>query len=244
MSFIKIEEASKLLNVTNSTLLRWVRQGVVSTYHVNNENVIEKSELLKWAKKSKIEVHEDLNLADSFIINDDNQFDEKSIVTKALEKGIYKRISSKLSMEDIYKKAIELTVFQNNLNLDKDRLLKKFLDREVDLPTIIGNNIAIPHPKRSSECKFKKSIISIIVLDHPIFLTGDSDDNNTTSNNSSVDFLFFLFSKDSLSHLKLLGKIAKLVSLRKDFKNQIMNDKKITKKELLQLLDKEEILLK
>ncbi len=103
MSFIKIEEASKLLNVTNSTLLRWVRQGVVSTYHVNNENVIEKSELLKWAKKSKIEVHEDLNLADSFILNDDNQFDENSIVTKALEKGIYNRISSKLSMEDIYK---------------------------------------------------------------------------------------------------------------------------------------------
>lgn len=240
MHFIKIEEASKLLNVTDTTLKRWVRQGVVSTYLINNENVIEKSELIKWAKKSKIEIHEDLNLVDSFITDDKNQFDTASIVTKALKKGIYKRISSRLSMREIYKKAIDLTIFQNNLNLDKEKLLNKFLERETDLPTIIGNNVAIPHPKRSSECKFKESVITMFVLDHPIYLNEYSSDES----NNSVDFLFFLFSKDSLSHLKLLGKIAKLITLRKDFKNLIVSDKDISKNELLQFMNREEIELK
>ena len=236
MNFIKIEEASKLLNVTNSTLLRWVRQGVVSTYHINNESLIEKSELIRWAKKSKIEVHEDLNLADSFISDDMNHFDAQSVVTKALENGIYKRISSKLSRDEIYKKAIELTIFQNNLNLDKDKLLGKFLEREKDLPTIIGKNVAIPHPKRSNECKFEKSIVTIFILDNPVALNEDES--------NSVDLLFFLFSKDSISHLKLLGKIAKLITLRKDFKNQIVDNKNITKNELLQFINREEIELK
>ena len=234
MRFIKIEEASKLLNVTDTTLKRWVRQGVITTYKISNENLIEKKELLKWAEKSKIKVQEAFLEGDELVAEDN--FDENSIVTKALKNGVFKRISTKLTRNEVYKKAIELTIFQNNLNLDKNKLLGKFLERETDLPTIIGNSVAIPHPKRSHECKFKKSIISIFILDHPITLNEDE--------NNSADLLFFLFSKDSMSHLKLLSKIAKLISMRKDFKNQIVENKNITKDELLQLINKEEIELK
>jgi len=149
---------------------------------------------------------------------------------------INKRISSKLSRDEIYKKAIDLTIFQNNLNLDKEKLLSKFLERETDLPTIIGNNIAIPHPKRSNEFKFKESIISIFALENPISLNDDAT--------NTADLLFFLFSKDSLSHLKLLGKLAKLISLNPGFKNHIIADENLSKNILLQIINKEEIELK
>src|SRR6184192_3987129 len=51
-----VREVSKLLNVSEKTIYRWVGQGILPAYRVNEQYRFNRAELLEWATSRKMNV--------------------------------------------------------------------------------------------------------------------------------------------------------------------------------------------
>ena len=51
-----VRDVSKLLNVSEKTVYRWISQGVLPAYRVNEQYRFNRAELLEWATSRKMNV--------------------------------------------------------------------------------------------------------------------------------------------------------------------------------------------
>ena len=53
---LTVRDAAQLLMVTEKTIYRWIKQGVIPAYQINDQYRFNRAELLEWATSRKINV--------------------------------------------------------------------------------------------------------------------------------------------------------------------------------------------
>ncbi len=51
--YIDIEELSNLINISITTINRWIKKGKIPTYKVGKSRLFDKKEILEWMKEKK-----------------------------------------------------------------------------------------------------------------------------------------------------------------------------------------------
>jgi len=189
---IDVREAAKLLNVSDKTVYRWVKQGVLPHFKSDGNIKFYRSELLDWALNNRI------NVAADFRGNIDTSTSVSTSLKKALTSGgIRYRICGNTISETLTAVTQQLTVLDES---DRELLLQFLLARESLGSTAIGNGISIPHPRNPIITHIPSPIIELCFLENPI--------DYKAIDGIPVDTLFLLISPTVKDHLNMLSCIA------------------------------------
>ena len=187
-----VRDVSKLLNVSEKTIYRWISQGVLPAYRVSDQYRFNRSELLEWATSRKMNVS-----AEMFDEPESTATPIPGLVESLQAGGIVYRLGGT-------DKPSVLRALVENMRLpdevDRDFLLRVLLAREALQSTAIGDGIAIPHVRNPIVLHVSRPMITLCFLEKPIAF-GALDGN-------PVHVLFSLVSPTVRAHLRLLSRLS------------------------------------
>lgn len=187
---LKLEDVAALLNISQSTVSRWVVENKIPHYRLNQEFRFSHSEIEDWVLSQPLEWQSDVTESGGL-----HQFS----LYRALHKGgIYTQISG-TTKEEVLLAAVRHIAA--DLRLDAEMITDFLLERERLMSTALSHGLAVPHT-REFLLKGGFDVVSVVFLDQPIPY-GALD-------GQPVDTLFFLFACDNKRHLNLLAKLAHL----------------------------------
>lgn len=201
---LAIKDLTELLNVSEKTVRRWIKQGTIPAYRIQGQYRFNKAEILEWATSRRINMT-------AHIFNEPEGVLVTSLADALSAGGIFYRVSGS-DKESALKAVVE------NIRLpddsDRDMLLQFILAREAVASTGIGDGIAIPHVRNPLVLNVDQPIVTLCFLEKPIeFLSLDGQ---------PVFCLFTIVAPTVRTHLYLLSRLA--FALRNpDFKNAITN---------------------
>lgn len=189
---LTVREVSKFLNVSESTVARWIKQRGMPALNINGQYRFHRAELLEWATANQLRVS--VELFDH--LNDDDE--PLPGLAEALEAGgiIY-------NLQDT-SKGMALRALVQVLPLpegvDREFLLQLFLARESSASTAIGEGIAIPHVRNPIVLHVNRPMITLCFLQKPVdFGALDGKPVNT---------LFSLICPTARTHLQMLSRLS------------------------------------
>jgi len=189
---LKIKDIVDLLQVSEKTVYRWIKDKKIPCYRINHQYRFNRAEINEWILSTKIELS-------SSLINLSNP-ERRDSLAQLLEKG---GIVSNVAGENV-REALQNALQRINTpqNVSKEEILSSLLSREEMMPTAIGKGIAIPHPRNPIITDLKNASVSICCLEKPIDF-GSLD-------NEPVHTLFILLTATPKMHLEVLAKISYL----------------------------------
>ena len=198
---LEIKDVSELLNVSEKTIKKWVDEGKIPAYKLENKMRFSRTEIENWMLDTKEKKDELISLKSD---------KAKKIVAKkigtqafslfrALNKGSVITNIKGNTKEDVIRESVK--VIAKNLSLDTDVLTELLLDREKLMPTALNHGVAVPHT-RDFLLPQTHDVVSVVYLNKPI--------EYGALDGQKVKTLFFLFACDDKRHLHLLAKIAHL----------------------------------
>ncbi|MBN1931873.1 MAG: PTS sugar transporter subunit IIA [Desulfobacterales bacterium] len=195
---ITVKDAARLLNVSEKSIYRWIKQGKLPTFKINEQYRFNRSELLEWATAGKMNVSPDI------FREPDDTTDTMPMIEEALQAGgIYYRI------EGNDKKSVLSAVVEHMRlpdEVDREFLLQVLLAREELGSTSIGDGIAIPHVRNPVVLHVPRPSMTLCFLETPIEF--DAIDGKP------VQVLFTLISPTIRGHLHMLSRLS--FALRQD----------------------------
>jgi PTS system nitrogen regulatory IIA component len=201
---IDLKEAARLLAISEKTVYRWIRQGILPAYRINDKYRFNRTELLEWATSRRINVSPDIF----------NAVDADTVPLPTLEEairdgGIHYRVAGATRDEVL---ASVVGLMQLPTEVDRGFLLSVLLARESLGSTGIGDGIAIPHVRNPIVLHIPRPAITLCFLETPIDF-GAID-------GKPVRTLFTLVSPTVRAHLHLLSRLT--WALRQpEFRDQI-----------------------
>lgn len=206
---LKIKDVAELLNVSETTIRRWLADGKIPAYRLNHQYRFNRIEIEDWVMSLKL--NKSHHAIDTFPQEENiNSEETKSRVSggskqfslyRAIHKGgVLFKVPGKTKDE-----LIRSTVKQigQELNGDSDVISGLLMERELMQPTALNNGIAIPHT-RDFLLNAHYDMVTVVFPENPLPY-GALD-------GKPVHTLFFLFASDDKHHLHLLAKIAHLSS--------------------------------
>jgi PTS system nitrogen regulatory IIA component len=181
-------EAARLLNVTEATLVRWVRQGLLRSLDGRGRR-FERTELEGWARqrglplgappRARLAPPEDLLAA--------------AVERGAATAGVKPATASE---------AIEIAVGALPVLDDRARgdLLDAVLERERMASTGLGHGLAVPHPRKPPSELLEEAVVSVVFPD--VALDWAAVDGEP------VHTVFLLLSPSASVHLQILSGVA------------------------------------
>lgn len=205
---LKIKDVADLLNVSETTIRRWLKDGKIPAYQLNHQYRFSRGEIEDWMMKCK------LNLGkDGF-----SPFEEKQIYPEPEESpvvrggtqqfGLYRAMHKGGVISDVVAKnkhQLIQMVMQKvapRLGLDPDLMTELLIDREELMSTALNSGIAVPHPR--------DIVLEVPGSDALITVFPQKPIDYDALDGQPVHVLFFLFSSSDKSHLHLLSKLAHL----------------------------------
>src|SRR5581483_2990041 len=189
---LNIRDLTRLLNVPEATVARWIKQRGLPARRVGGQYRVNRAELLEWATANSIRV--------SLELFDHLEADAESVpcLSDALQAGgIHYRL------EDSTKEGA-LCALVHVLPLpegvDRQLLLHLFLAREASASTAIGDGIAIPHVRNPIVLHVARPVVTLAFLAHPVDF-GALD-------GKPVHVLFAIVSPTNRTHLQLLSRLS------------------------------------
>jgi nitrogen PTS system EIIA component len=188
---IDVKEAARLLEVSEKTIYRWIKQGDLPTYRIGDLYRFNRTELLEWATAKRIKVSPD-------IFSDG---DAESALLPGLEDairagGIHYRVAG--ADKNAVLSAV-VGLMQLPEEVDRSFLLSVILARESLGSTGLGNGIAIPHVRNPIVLHIPRPMVTLCFLETPIEF--DAIDGKP------VHTLFTLVSPSVKAHLHLLSRL-------------------------------------
>ncbi len=221
---LSVKDTAKILNVSEKTIYRWIKQQVVPVYQINEQYRFNRSELLEWATSRRIQVSPEI-----FQETEHSKTPLPSL-SEALKVG---GISYRVGGND---KPSVLHSIVDLLNLpeevDRDFLYQVLMARETLGSTGIGEGIAIPHVRNPVVLHVSKPSMTLCFLDTPIDF-GAID-------GQPVSTLFTLISPTIRAHLHILSRLG-FVLQNPDFKKALNNQ--ASREELMETLSRAEAAL-
>jgi len=187
---LKLEEVANLLNVSESTVRRWLTDGQIPAYKLKDEYRFNRTEVEDWIVRNEYE-------------DDDEKHPSGGVRQYALYRaihkgGVYHNVPGH-TKEEIIRGGCRM--LSQNLKFDPDVMADLLLDREKLMPTALNHGIAAPHTR---EITFNTHFDAVGV----VFPTQPIDCG--ALDKEPVHTFFFLFACDDRRHLNLLAKIAHL----------------------------------
>ncbi len=208
---LKIKDVADLLNVSESTIRRWLADGKIPAYRINQHYFFSRSEIENWVISHKLDKTDGVSpFTRSKEMESLAVKPQKSPATggskqfslfRALHKGDVLHHLKGHSKEEIIRTAMKKVA--KTLNIDAEVMTDLLLDRENLMPTALNNGIAVPHT-RDSLLDSHYDVIFVVCLDEPL--------EYGALDGKPVHTLFFLFACEDKRHLHLLAKIAHLSS--------------------------------
>lgn len=196
---LKLKDVCELLNVSETTIKRWISDGKIPYYKLHNQYRFSRSEIENWVLSCK--QGGDIDLFG------DEEFSQETLGThqfglfRAIHRGgVYTGVEGSTKEELIRNSMNQIA---KDLNLDADVITDLLLDRENLMPTALSNGIAVPHT-RDFLLQEAYDVIAVVFPKEPI--------EYGALDNKPVHTLFFLFACDDKRHLNLLAKLAHLSS--------------------------------
>ncbi|MEK8024287.1 MAG: PTS sugar transporter subunit IIA [Candidatus Hydrogenedentota bacterium] len=192
---LQVKDVALLLNVSEKTVYRWVQQGALPGYRVNDQYRFNRAELLEWATARKIPVSPDI-----FKEPEAQETPVPSIEESLKAGGIHYRLEGS-SKEKVLGSVVDHLHLPEEV--DRDFLLRVLLAREELASTGVGDGIAIPHVRNPIVLHVPTPMVSLCFLEKPIDF-GSID-------GKAVSALFTLISPTVRAHLHLLSRLAYLL---------------------------------
>ncbi len=189
---LTVRDVSKFLQVSDSTVARWIKQRGLPSHHVGGRYHFNRVELLEWATANRLKVC--VEAFDQLAAEDE----PGSSLVEALETGgIF------YHMKDTNKErtlGALVDVLPLPATIDRELLLRLFLAREASASTAIGDGIALPHVRNPIVLHVARPMVTVCFLDHPVDF-GALD-------GKPVHTLFSLICPTVRSHLQTLSRLS------------------------------------
>jgi len=207
---LKIKDVADLLNVSETTIRRWLTDKKIPTYRIDNQYRFNRLEIEDWVMSQKLGKNIPHPIQSTQSTHQENFSENTSTTSRGSKQfSLYRAIHKGGVLYNIpgdnKEEVIRNTVKQiaSELNLDPDAISDLLMDRENLQPTALNNGIAIPHT-RDFLLNVHFDMVTVVFPQHPI--------EYGALDNKPVHTLFFLFASDDKRHLHLLAKIAHLSS--------------------------------
>lgn len=208
---LKIKDVAELLNVSESTIRRWLNDEKIPAYRINHQFRFNREEIQDWVVSQKLGPTTSNALPFSLpdpsaskvpdqakqAIGGSKQFSLYRAIHKG---GVLHEIAGK-TKEEIIRATMKRTA--GELHLDPDVISELLLDRERLQSTALNNGIAIPHT-RDFLLNSHFDMVTVVFPKEPL--------EYGALDGKPVHTLFFLFASDDKRHLHLLAKLAHLSS--------------------------------
>jgi PTS system nitrogen regulatory IIA component len=187
---INVKEAARLLAVSEKTIYRWIRQGEIPAYRINDLYRFNRAELLEWATAKRLSVSPEI-FAEAA-----GEEPLPGLADAIKAGGIHYRVSGEAKHE-VLEAVVELMRLPEEV--DRKFLLSVILARESLGSTGFGGGIAIPHVRNPIVLHIPRPMITLCFLETPIEF-GAID-------GQPVHTLFTLVSPTVQAHLHLLSRL-------------------------------------
>lgn len=192
---LSMDKVADALNLSVSTLARWIRQGRIPVQRSGNDVLFSPAALEKWAHEHNL----------PFALQQDRANADKETVTvsadslvSAMQRGEIRYGVAGNDPESVLRSAIgQMSCFPE---IDKEELLEKLIAREQLASTGIGNGIAIPHPRDPLSRPPEAPVIITCFLETPIDYNAIDD--------KPVFVLFLLINPTIKLHLQVLSRLS------------------------------------
>ena len=203
---LTVRDISKLLSVSEKTIYRWLKQGTIPAYRIQDQYRFNRAEILEWATSRRVAI--------SPKAFDDGPSDPAflaplSLVAALGRGGIHYRVSGE-DKTAVLKNLVQILPLPEGT--DRALLAEMLLARENLGSTAVGHGIAIPHPRFPVILPPSPDSLSLCFLDHPVDF-GALD-------GQPVSTLFVLASSTVRNHLRLLSRLA--FALQDDAARQVL----------------------
>lgn len=199
---LKIKDVASLLNVSETTIRRWVSHGKMPAYRLNHQYRFSRSEIENWVMDQKLSkdkeqvVFQDLTQAEN-IKTGSQQY---SLYRAVYKGGVYHNVPG-ANKEQVIRNTMQLVT--KRFELDADVISELLLDRERLMPTALNNGLAVPHTR---DFLLKEHFDAIVVV------FPEKEIEYGALDGKAVHTMFFLFACEDKRHLHLLAKLAHLSS--------------------------------
>lgn len=207
---LKIKDVADLLNVSETTIRRWLTDGKIPAYRINHQFRFNRVEIEDWVMGQKLGPSTTITLPFSLPESPETKTapskqasggSKQYSLYRAVHKGgVHNGIPGKTKEEVI---RATMKRIGGEVHLDPEVISELLLDRERLQPTALNNGIAIPHT-RDFLLNSHYDMVTIVFPKEPI--------EYGALDGKPVHTLFFLFASDDKRHLHLLAKIAHLSS--------------------------------
>jgi nitrogen PTS system EIIA component len=188
---LTVKDVAKLLNLSEKTIYRWITQGSLPAYRVNDQYRFTRAELLEWATSRRINVSPDIF----------SEIETSSIPVPTLAQalqlgGTFYRVEGK-TREQVLRSIVEQMRLPEEV--DRDFVYRVLLAREQLGSTAIGCGIAIPHVRNPIVTHVLRPTITLCFLETPVEF-GALD-------GQLVSALFTIISPTVRAHLSLFSRL-------------------------------------
>jgi PTS system nitrogen regulatory IIA component len=189
---LTVREVSELLNVSESTVTRWIKQRGLPSQHVGGQFRFNRAELLEWATTNRIKV--------SVELFDQREADDEpaSSLVEALQAGGIHYHLRATSRDRVLHALVQLLPLPDGI--DREEIYQLFLARESLASTAIGGGIALPHVRNPIVLHVERPMVTLCFLDQPVDF-GALD-------GQPVRILFSLVSPMTRIHLQMLSRLS------------------------------------
>ena len=184
-------ETARFLRVSEDTLERWVRQGLIRSLDRHGHG-FDRDELARWARDRGMRIDPDQALQPG---------KKEAALVGAIERGAVTTGVKATSAKNAIQLAIE-SLSQLSPRL-RARLLDEVLERERMASTALGEGIAVPHPRAPLGDALEQPLISLVLLDSPL--------DWAAIDGELVHTVALLASPTAGAHLEVLSQIGRAV---------------------------------
>ncbi len=193
---VSVKDAAELLRVSEKTVYRWIRQGVIPAFKFQGQYRFERSELESWARYKRI--------GSAFTPRADPGGEEPIDLAAAIRRGgIHYKIEGDTPAE-LFRALVE--IFPIDPPHDpafRETLAQTLTEREALASTGIGHGLAIPHPRHPRDWGLGEPVVGVFFLERPVdFRSFDGE---------PVSVLLVVLCATVKGHLQMLAQVSHLL---------------------------------
>jgi PTS system nitrogen regulatory IIA component len=188
---LTVRDSARLLNISEKTVYRWIKDGKIPAYRINEQYRFNRAELLEWATSQRI------NVSAQIFAEPDSASAAVTLTDALRAGGIHYRVGG-AEKQAVLQAAVELMPLPDEVN--RQFVLEVFLARESLGSTAIGQGIAVPHVRSPVVMHVPAPMITLCFLEQPV--------DFAAIDGKPVRILFTMLSPTVRAHLNLLARLS------------------------------------
>jgi PTS system nitrogen regulatory IIA component len=189
---LSIQDVTKLFNLPEKTIHRWIQNGEIPVHRVCEQYRFNRAELMEWALQKGLHVS-----PHSFPAQENQSGVEAGLADSLEQGGIFYQVDG-TDKESVLRSVLHHMNLPDEI--DRNFLLEMILVREELASTAVGDGVAIPHVRSPIVLHVNRPLIALFFLKNPIDF-GALD-------GIPVNILFSLITPTTRIHLQLLSRLA------------------------------------